>query len=420
VIDEAEIFVRSGRGGDGMVHFHREKFVNKGGPDGGDGGRGGDVILEVKPTMNTLSAFRHQLKYLAQDGKGGGPNNMSGRSAENLVVSVPPGTLVYNKETGKLLGDLVQAGQQLLVAKGGRGGRGNQHFATARNQAPRTGERGEPSEEFTLRMELKLIADVGLVGLPNAGKSSFLAAVTNANPKIADYPFTTLEAALGVAQIDFDNSLVIADIPGLVEGAHKGVGLGFAFLRHVQRNRVLIHLIDGLAEDPVADYTQINNELALFDPKLGTKPQAVVINKIDLPEVKDRLPKIKADFKKAGIEIMTISALARTNVMDVLKKVQELLQQAPEPEMVLEEELPVYKPDENRYEFSIEQIPEGWRVHGKGIERAAAMTLWEHEGSVRRFQHLMEKIGLDDALRDAGVEEGETVFIADFELEWME
>ena len=403
-----------------MVHFHREKFVNRGGPDGGDGGRGGDVILEVRPTMNTLSVFRHQLRYLAPDGKSGGPNNMSGKSAEDLIVHVPPGTLVYNKETGKLLGDLVEAGQQLLVAKGGRGGRGNQHFATARNQAPRTGEKGEPSEEFTLKLELKLIADVGLVGLPNAGKSSFLAAVTNANPKIANYPFTTLEAALGVAQIDFDNSLVIADIPGLVEGAHKGVGLGFAFLRHVQRNRVLIHMIDGLAEDPVADYTQINNELALFDPKLGTKPQAVVINKIDLQEVKDRLPELEAAFKKAGIEIMTISALARTNVMDVLKKVQELLQQAPEPEMVEEEELPVYKPEENRYEFTIEQTSEGWRVHSKGIERAAAMTLWEHEGSVRRFQHLMEKIGLDNALRDAGVEEGDTVFIADFELEWME
>jgi GTP-binding protein len=420
VIDEAEIFVRSGRGGDGMVHFHREKFVNKGGPDGGDGGRGGDVILEVRPTMNTLYVFRHQLKYLAQDGKGGGPNNMSGKSAENLIITVPPGTLVYNKETGKLLGDLVDPGQQLLVAKGGRGGRGNQHFATSRNQAPRTGERGEPSEEATLRLELKLIADVGLVGLPNAGKSSFLAAVTNANPKIADYPFTTLEAALGVAEIDFDNSLVIADIPGLVEGAHKGVGLGFSFLRHVQRNRVLIHMIDGLAEDPVADYTQINNELALFDPKLGSKPQAVVINKIDLPEVKERLPEIKAAFKKAGIEIMTISALARTNVIDVLKKVQELLQNAPVPEMVEEEELPVYKVEENRYEFTIEQIPEGWRVHGKGIERAAAMTLWAHEGSVRRFQHLMAKIGLDDALRDAGVEEGETVYIAEYELEWME
>jgi len=404
-----------------MVHFHREKFVNRGGPDGGDGGRGGDVILEVRPTMNTLSVFRHQLKYIAQDGKNGGPNNMSGKSAENLVVYVPPGTIVINKETGKVLGDLVESGQQLLIARGGRGGRGNQHFATSRNQAPRTGEKGEPAEEFTIKLELKLIADVGLVGLPNAGKSSFLAAVTNANPKIADYPFTTLEAALGVAQIDEENSLVIADIPGLVEGAHKGVGLGFAFLKHVQRNRVLIHMIDGLAEDPLADYTQINNELALFDPKLGSKPQVVVINKIDLPDVKNRLPAIRASFKKAGIQVMTISALARTHVVDVLKKVQELLQQTPEPEPLgLETELPVYRPEENRYEFSIERIPEGWRVSGKGIERAAAMTLWEHEGSVRRFQHLMEKIGLDDALRDAGVEEGDPVFIADFVLEWMD
>jgi GTPase len=420
VIDEAEIYVRSGRGGDGMVHFHREKFVNKGGPDGGDGGRGGDVILEVRPTMNTLSIFHHQLKFIAPDGKNGGPNNMSGRSAEDLIVHVPPGTLVYDKTSGKFLGDLIQPGQQLLLAKGGRGGRGNQHFATARNQTPRTGEGGEPSEEAVIRFELKLIADVGLVGLPNAGKSSFLAAVTNANPKIADYPFTTLEAALGVAQLDMNNSLVIADIPGLVEGAHMGVGLGFSFLRHVQRNRVLIHMIDGLAEDPLADYTQINNELALFDPKLGTKAQVVVINKIDLPEVKDRLPEIKASFKKAGIKVMTISALARTNVMDVLKKVQELLQHAPEPEPVDDAEMPVYKPEEDRYEFTVNRIPEGWRVSGKGIERAAAMTLWEHEGSVRRFQHLMDKIGLDAALREAGVEEGDTVFIADYELEWQE
>ncbi|NLF51254.1 MAG: GTPase ObgE [Leptolinea sp.] len=419
MIDEAEIYVRSGRGGDGMVHFHREKYVNRGGPDGGDGGRGGDVIFEVRPTMNTLSVFHHKMKYIALDGKGGGPNNMSGKSAENLVVHIPPGTIVYDINTGKILGDMVDPGQKLVIAKGGRGGRGNQHFATSRNQAPRTGERGEPAEEFNIRLELKLMADVGLVGLPNAGKSSFLAAVTNADPKIADYPFTTLEPALGVAQIDFDNSLVIADIPGLVEGAHKGVGLGFTFLKHIQRNRVLIHLIDGLAEDPLADYTQINNELALFDTKLGVKPQVVVINKIDLAEVKDRLPQIEAIFKKAGIKVMTMSALARTNVMDVLKKVQELLQEAPEPEPVVME-LPVYKPDEDRYEFNIEQIPEGWKVSGKGIERAAAMTLWEHEGSVRRFQRLMEKIGLDAALREAGIEEGDTVYISDFELEWQD
>ncbi|MEI8132133.1 MAG: GTPase ObgE [Leptolinea sp.] len=419
MIDEAEIFVKSGNGGDGMVHFHREKFVTHGGPDGGDGGRGADVILEVVPTMNTLSVFRHQTKYLAPDGKKGGPNNMSGRSAENLVIKVPPGTIVYDRTADKFLGDLIGPGQQLLLAKGGRGGRGSQHFATAHNQAPRTGEKGEPGEEFVIRLELKLIADVGLVGLPNAGKSSFLAAVTNANPKIADYPFTTLEPALGVAAIDEDNSLVIADIPGLIEGAHRGVGLGFAFLRHVQRNRVLIHMIDGLAEDPLADYTQINNELALFDPKLGAKSQVVVINKIDLPEVQELLPGILKSFKKAGIKVMTISALARTNVKDVLKKVQELLQQAPPPEPV-EAELPVYKPEEDRYEFRIERVPDGWQVSGKGIERAASMTFWEHEGSVRRFQYLMKKIGLDDALRDAGIEEGETVFIGEFELDWQD
>src|SRR5512135_3105601 len=264
-IDTAEIIVHSGKGGNGMVHFHREKYVPRGGPDGGDGGRGGDVFLEVVPTLNTLANFRHKTRYIAPDGGRGGPNNMSGRGAKDLVVPVPPGTLVYHSETGELLGDLVEAGQRLLVAKGGRGGRGNQHFATSSRQAPRIAEKGEPSEEKNLRLELKLIADVGIVGMPNAGKSSLQAAVTNAKPKIADYPFTTLEPNLGVVELDEDTTMVLADIPGLVEGAHMGVGLGDSFLRHIQRCRVLIHLLDGMAEDPLADFSQINSELALFN-----------------------------------------------------------------------------------------------------------------------------------------------------------
>ena len=281
-IDQAIVYLRSGKGGDGFVHFHREKYVARGGPDGGDGGRGGDVILQVEPRMNTLSSFRRKTKFIARDGAKGGINNMTGKSADDLVILVPPGTLIYNDATAELLADLVEPGFRFRVCKGGRGGRGNQHFASPRNQAPRMAEKGEPAQEFTIRLELKLIADVGLVGVPNAGKSSLLAAVTNARPKIAEYPFTTLEPNLGVAELDLDTQLILADIPGLIEGAHQGVGLGDAFLRHVQRTRVLIHILDGLAEDPVADYSQTNNELALFDPALGEKSQIVVLS-LDLP-----------------------------------------------------------------------------------------------------------------------------------------
>jgi GTPase len=417
-IDEASIYVRSGRGGDGSVHFHREKYVSRGGPDGGDGGYGGDVVLEVQPTLNTLSAFRHTTRFIAPDGARGGVNNQTGRSAEHLVIPVPPGTIVYEAESSALLGDLVSPGQRLVVCKGGRAGRGNSRFATASNQAPRTAEKGEPGQEKRLRMELKLIADVGIVGVPNAGKSSLLAAVTNANPKIGDYPFTTLEPNLGVADLDLDNSLVLADIPGLIEGAHEGSGLGTAFLRHIQRTRVLIHMLDGLSEDPVADFTQINSELALFDPGLAKKPQIVALNKIDLPEVQERWPKIKAALEKRGYQSMAISAMARTNLEPLLWKAFELLKTSPVVEIMAG--LPVYRPPEDARDFSIEQVDGGWRIQGVAIERAAEMTYWEYDGSVRRFQHLMETLGVDAALRKAGIEEGDTVFIGENELEWQD
>lgn len=417
-IDEAKVYVRSGKGGDGMVHFHREKYVPRGGPDGGDGGRGGDVILEVVPTLNTLSPFHHQGKYIAPSGANGGPNNMSGRSAEDLIISVPPGTLVYDANSGALLGDLVEKGQRLVVAKGGRGGRGNQHYATASNQAPRMAEKGVPAEERDIRLELKLIADIGIVGVPNAGKSSLLASVTNAKPKIADYPFTTLEPNLGVVELDADTSLVLADIPGLIEGAHKGVGLGYAFLRHIQRTRVLIHLLDGLSADPIADFSQINAELALFDPNLGKKPQVVALNKMDLPDVQARWPEIEKKLKNKGYQPMAISAATGENVQALLWKAAQLLAETPEP--VVEEQVPVYRPAENPNAFEISREPDGWRVRGSSIERAAAMTFWEHEGSLRRFQKLLERIGVDKALREAGIENGETVHIADFELEWQD
>ncbi len=418
-IDEAQIYVRSGKGGDGFVHFHREKFITRGGPDGGDGGRGGNVVLEVAPTLNTLASFRHKSRFIAEEGRKGGVNNQTGKSADDLVIPVPPGTIVYDADKGELLGDLVSAHQRLVVCKGGRGGRGNTHFATSRNQAPRTAERGEPAEEHSLRLELKLIADVGIVGVPNAGKSSLLASVTNARPKIADYPFTTLEPNLGVAELDMDTSLVLADIPGLIEGAHMGIGLGDAFLRHVQRTRVLIHLLDGLSDDPLADYSQINSELALFDPNLAKKPQIVVLNKMDLPEVGERWPVVRAALQARGIEAMSISAVAHTDVDALLWRVVELLKTAPEVE-IAPAALPVYRSQEDARDFTIEQTAEGWVVHGTAIERAAAMTYWEYEGSVRRFQRLMEALGVESALREAGVQEGDSVFVGEYELEWQD
>ena len=423
LIDEAKMMVRSGKGGDGAVHFHREKYVPRGGPDGGDGGQGGSVYLEVTATLNNLAAFRHKSRFIGQDGSRGARNNMSGKSAEDLIVPVPPGTIVYNDITGALLGDLVEKGQRLLVAKGGRGGRGSQHFATSRNQAPRTAEKGEPSQEVFLRLELKLLADVGIVGVPNAGKSSLLASVTNARPKIGDYPFTTLEPNLGVCELDLDTTLVLADIPGLIEGAHDGAGLGFTFLRHIQRTRVLIHLLDGLAVDPLADFTQINSELALFDPALERKPQIVAVNKMDLPDVQARWPGLRDELTRHGYEAMAISAVAGTNVRELLWKAHGLLSQAApeeEPAAPVEVEIPVYRPPEDPRAFTIERESAGWRVHGAAIERSAAMTYWEHDGSLRRFQKLMVKLGLEDALRKAGVQEGETVYIADFELEWKD
>ena len=296
-IDQVEIHVKSGKGGDGMVHFRREKFVPQGGPDGGDGGKGGDVIFEVRPTLNTLSSFRQNQKFKAEPGVNGGPSQMTGRNGKDLIIPIPPGTVLFNAETGEVIGDLTEPGQKLIICKGGRGGRGNQHFATSRNQVPRTAEKGAPAEERRLRLELKLIADIGLIGVPNAGKSTLLSVLTNARPKIAPYPFTTLEPNLGVANIDDDTTVVLADIPGLIEGASQGAGLGHDFLRHIQRTRVLVHLLDGMSDDPVADYSQINSELSLFDPNLGKKPQIVALNKIDQPEVQERLADIQKKFK---------------------------------------------------------------------------------------------------------------------------
>ena len=407
-----------------MVHFRREKFVPRGGPDGGDGGKGGDVVFEVKPTLNTLSTFRPKQKFKAEDGVGGGSSQLTGRGGKDLVIHVPPGTVLFELPVDGsapiLLGDLTQPGERLIVCKGGRGGRGNQHFATSRNQAPRTAERGEPWEEKHLKLELKLIADIGLIGVPNAGKSTLLSVLTNAKPKIAAYPFTTLEPNLGVANIDDDTTVVLADIPGLIEGAAEGAGLGHDFLRHIQRTRVLVHLLDGLSPDPLADYSQINSELALFDPNLAKKPQIVALNKIDQPEVQERLKELKSAFKKKKVELRTISALARTDTRDLLLAAAQKLAETP-PLEEFEAPVPVYRPEADPNQFTISREDDAsWRISGAGIERAAAMTYWEHDGSVRRFQRLMEKLGVDEALRKAGIEEGDTVHVGDYELEWQE
>ena len=419
-IDQADIKVKSGKGGDGVVHFRREKYEPRGGPDGGDGGSGGDVILEVVPTLNTLSAFRHQSRYEAASGKPGARSNRTGRSGDDLIVPVPPGTLVYDAASGELLGDLTQMGQQVVVAKGGRGGRGNARFANSRDQAPRHAEKGEPAEEKNLHFELKLIADIGIVGVPNAGKSTFLASCTNARPKIGDYPFTTLEPNLGVADLDDENTLVLADIPGLIEGAHLGVGLGHDFLRHIQRTRVLIHLLDGLSEDPLAEYSQINAELALFDAALGEKPQVVVLNKADLPDVQEKWNEVARQLRQRGKvskdDIFLISAVTGQGTRDVLYRALQRLQETPP--MAEIESMPVYRLDSDPNQFTITRHNEEWHVNGEAIERAAKMTYWELPASIHRFQKILHALGIDDALRKAGVQEGDTVFIGEFELEW--
>lgn len=417
-IDSVQIKVASGKGGDGMVHMHREKYRPRGGPDGGDGGRGGDVIFEVVPTLNTLSHFHQNEHFFAESGRNGGPSNRSGRSAEDLIVRVPPGTAIYDDDKAELIGDLVSPGQRLVVAKGGRGGRGNQHFATSRNQMPLTAEKGEPGEEFNLRLELKLIADVGLVGLPNAGKSSILAATTNSRPKVADYPFTTLEPNLGVVQLGLDDSFVMADIPGLIEGASLGVGLGFDFLRHIQRTRLLIHVLDGLSENVMEDYRTINAELELFDDLLGKRPQFVVLNKMDLPDVAAEFETLQEQFKSIGVELLPVSAVSQLNLKDLMWKVYRKLGELPAEEKA--EEMPVYRAEIDPNSFEIEKTEDGYMVSGARIEKAAAMTYFDQPGSVRRFQRLMAGLGVEKALREAGIQEGDSVIIGDWELEWQD
>jgi len=421
-LDEVKIHVASGKGGDGIVHFRREKYVPRGGPDGGDGGKGGDVVFEVDRHLNSLAPFRRQRHFHAEEGGRGGPSNRTGADGDDSVIRVPPGTMVREADSGKLLTDLTDAEDRLVLLHGGRGGRGNARFANSRNQAPRMAEKGEPGRERWLRLELRLIADVGIIGVPNAGKSTLLSAVSNAKPKIAAYPFTTLVPNLGVVELDDETSFILADVPGLIEGAHEGVGLGFAFLRHVQRTRALIHLIDGASQDPIADYSQINAEMALFEARLSQLPQVVAVSKMDLPQVEAAWPDLQRRLQDLGVEAVPISAVQQNGLRELMYAAHQAAQQRePVPERPDDDELPVYRPGPTPEAFEIQRDPDGvFRISGAAIERSAAMTYWEYDESVRRFQRLLTRIGVEDALREAGVQPGDSVRVGEYELEWME
>lgn len=421
--DEAKIYAKAGNGGDGMISFRREKYVPHGGPNGGDGGRGGDVILTVNPKLNSLVAFHRQVHFRAGDGEHGGSTNKTGADGQTLLVEVPPGTVVRDADSSELLADLVEGSQQYVVAQGGRGGRGNARFATSTNQAPRVAERGEPGPELWLTLELKLIADVGIVGVPNAGKSTLLSAVSAARPKIADYPFTTLAPNLGVAQLDDLSTLVLADIPGLIEGAHEGAGLGHDFLRHVERTRVLIHLLDGAGENPLEDWAKINQELALYNPALARRPQIVVLNKMDLEEAALLWwPELQSLARTHNLEVMAVSAVSGQGVRQLLYRVRQILDELPP--VVHTGELPVIRPEEDEEAFFIERemtaTGPAWRVSGIKIERVAAMTYWEFNEAAQRFHRILEGMGIAAALEEAGIEDGDTVLIGDEALEWSD
>jgi len=414
--DEAKIHVEAGAGGDGCVSFRREKYVPLGGPNGGNGGRGGEVYLIADPHLNTLISFKGRRHFKAQRGGHGKGKNMQGQKGEDVYLTVPPGTVVRDAETSQVLADLTTAGQKALVARGGRGGLGNAAFASSTNQAPRIAERGEAGEARWLILELKLIADVGIAGCPNAGKSTLLAAVSAARPKIADYPFTTLAPNLGVVRVD-DRDFVMVDIPGLIEGAHEGVGLGHEFLRHVERTRMLIHLLDGAAEDPLQDLDDINEELRLFNPRLADKPQLVVLNKMDLPQARELWPPIKEEMETRGIPVCSISAATGSGVRQMLFLVLQLLDGLPREE-VAPEEIAIFRPPEVDEGFTIAVEEDGFRIAGKRVERLAARTDWRYEEGVRRLHRALERLGVVKAMEEAGVQKGDTVYIGDSELEW--
>lgn len=420
-LDDVRISVRAGAGGDGAATMRREAHVPRGGPDGGDGGRGGSVYLRVDPGQTALHDYRFKHRFAATPGGPGESQRKHGKAGQDLYLAVPPGTAVIDPATGGLIADLVAAGQEVMVARGGRGGLGNVHFATATHQAPRHAQRGEPGQERELRLELRLIADVGLVGLPNAGKSTLLAALTAARPKIAAYPFTTLEPNLGVMDLGIDDGRrpTIADVPGLIEGASSGAGLGHAFLRHVERTRALLHVVDGASRDPAWDHEVIRDELDAHDPALLAKPMLTVFNKIDLPEAVAAWAGFEAAMHARGLPALAVSADTGEGLDELRAAIGDLLPdfagltEPPDPAGVV-----VHRIEASGDGFTIELEDGAFRVRGKRIERLAVQTNFDNEESAERFQRELLRTGVDPALRKAGIRPGDMVRIGPVELEW--
>ncbi|SCH35368.1 GTPase ObgE [Romboutsia sp. 1001713B170207_170306_H8] len=422
-IDKARIFVKAGNGGNGSVAFRKEKYVPAGGPDGGDGGRGASIVFEVDLGLRTLMDFKYQRKYLAESGGDGSKKKKAGKNGEDLILKVPPGTIIRDEATGLIIADLKEEGDRAVVAKGGRGGKGNQHFANAVRQAPAFAKSGTDGEERWVILELKMIADVGLLGFPNVGKSTFLSVVTKAKPKIANYHFTTLTPNLGVVQTKFGDSFVLADIPGLIEGAAEGVGLGHDFLRHVERTKVLIHIVDITGHEgrnALEDFDKINEELSLYNEKLSHRPQVVVANKMDILEDESVYEEFKEELEGRGYKVFKMSAATRQGIDDVIAYVSQLLKEVEDVELVTEEEM--YRPEldqSNEDEGLTVEIEDGiYVVKGKSLRRIMYSVNFEDMESIQYFQKAMESEGVFDKLREMGIEDGDTVKIYEIEFEF--
>ena len=420
--DYVKIYAKAGDGGNGAISFRREKYVAAGGPDGGDGGKGGDVYFEVDPNSNTLIDFRYKKKFKAQNGNNGEGSNKYGRGGEDLTIKVPIGTVIKDATTNEVLADLSQEGQRELVLKGGRGGKGNTHFATSTRQAPRFSQDGENGEEKELILELKLLADVGLIGFPNVGKSTFLGRTTSATPKIADYHFTTLEPNLGVVKTEYGESFVIADIPGIIEGASEGVGLGLQFLRHIERTRLLLHVIDvsgSEGRDPIDDFNKINAELQKYSKKLSKRKQIIVANKIDSMQDESLYNELEKMAKENNIEIFKISAVTGEGVSELIKHVSELLKTLPKDDFIEYETRKVYKM-EDKDEYTIRKDGKMYVIEGEPVERIMRRVNIEDNESLYYFQKNLDALGVNERLKKMGIQEGDIVKIADYELEWEE
>lgn len=420
-VDYTKIIIKSGDGGNGAKTFRREKYVAAGGPDGGDGGKGGDIFFEVDPDANTLIDFRYNKKYKAEDGKNGSGGNCYGKSGDDLYIGVPKGTVVKDALTGKIIADLSKDGQKELVLKGGKGGKGNSHFATSTRQVPNFAQEGEKGQEKEIILELKLLADVGLLGYPNVGKSTILSMVTSAKPKIANYEFTTINPNLGVVKTEYGESFVIADIPGIIEGASEGIGLGLRFLRHIERTRLLLHVIDvsgASGRDPVQDYYTINEELKKYSEKLSKKPQILVANKIDAMQDETIYDKLEKLAKENNLEIFKISAATGQGLKELLNRVAEKLKELPKEELIETEERVVYTLKEDKNEFSV-RIEDGvYVVDGPAIEKLLGRVNMEDNESLYYFQKSIKTLGVEDRLKQMGIKEGDTVKFIIWEFEW--